>query len=109
MSDTTELGRTDSAGNFNLTLPPSTNFLRFAAVGLEWKYVQLQNNCNHVEVILLLQSSYDFKTLEEVDRLRKKEFKKLPKLHAKAFDQGIFTTKTPCYNEIFISVARREH
>jgi len=109
LSDTTLLGRTDSAGNFNLTLPASTKFLRFAAVGFEWKYIQLQNNCNHVEVILLLQSSYDFKTLEEVDRLRKKEFKKLPMLHAKAFDLSIFTTKTPCYDDIFISIARREH
>ena len=107
LSDTTLLGKTDSLGNFSLNLPLSTDFLRFAAVGVEWKYVQLQANCNHVEVILLLHSSYDFMTLQEVDRLRKKEFKKLPKLHAKAFEQGILTKKKPCYDDIFISVAER--
>ena len=94
LSDTTLLGKTDSVGIFSLSLPASTNFLRFAAVGFEWKYIHLQSDCNHVEVILMLHSTYDFMSLEEVDRLRKKEFKKLPKLHAKSFEQGMFRTKS---------------
>ena len=109
LSDTTLLGKTDSVGIFSLSLPASTNFLRFAAVGFEWKYIHLQSDCNHVEVILMLHSTYDFMSLEEVDRLRKKEFKKLPKLHAKSFEQGMFRTKKPCYDDIFISVARGEY
>lgn len=106
-SDTALLGKTDSAGNFSISLPSSTNFLRIAAVGLEWKFIQLHNDCNQIDVVLLYQSSYDFMTLQEVDRLRKKEFKKMPKLHAKGFEKGILSTRKPCYDDIFISVAER--
>jgi hypothetical protein len=69
----------------------------------------LRHECSHVDIVLLNHSSYDFMTLQEVDRLRKKEFKKLPRLHAKAFEEGILTSKKPCYDDIFISVAEREH
>lgn len=108
-SDTILLCKTDSVGNFRLDLPSSTSSIRIAAVGLEWKIIKLRNECSQVDIVLLNNSSYDFMTLQEVDRLRKKEFKKLPKLHAKAFEQGIFTTQKPCYGDIFISDAEREY
>src|SRR5690242_9896302 len=56
-SDTALLGKTDSAGNFSISLPSSTNLLRIAAVGLEWKFIQLRKDCNQIDVILLYQSS----------------------------------------------------
>lgn len=106
-SDTTLLGKSDSVGNFIINLPISTDILRFATVGLEWKYVHLRNNCNNIEVILLLNSTYDFISLKEVDRLRKKRFKKLPKLHIKAYEKGLLSTKKACYDDIFVPVAHR--
>lgn len=108
-SDTSLLGKSDSVGNFSINLPISTNFLRFGAVGLEWKYIHLRNNCNNIEVILLLHSTYDFISLKEVDRLRKKRFKKLPKLHAKAYEKGLLSTEDACYDDIFVSLANRQN
>lgn len=108
-SDTILLCKADTLGNFRPDLPSSTSSLRIAAVGLEWKFIKLRNECSQIDIVLISHSSYDFMTLQEVDRLRKKEFKKLPKLHARAFEQGIFTTQKPCYDDIFISIAKREH
>lgn len=108
-SDTTLLGITDSLGNFSINLPISNNFLRIAAVGLEWKLIHLEKECNQIEAILLNNATYDFRTLQKVDRLRKKEFKKLPKLHANAFTKGIFSTSKPCYDDIFLSDVERQN
>ncbi len=104
-SDKILLCKTDSSGSFSIDLPTTSNYLRFGSVGLEWKYVRLQIDCNYLEVIFLLHSTYDFITLHEVDRLRRKEFRQLPKLHLKGFEKGVLSTKRPCYEDIFISVA----
>jgi len=101
-NDTVEVGRTDIDGFFKIDIPFSVNKLLLKYVGLEPAIINIADNCDQVEVVMMLSSSYDFKTLKKVDRLRKKEFKKLPELQKKAFEKGIFKSANICYTQQFI-------
>ncbi|MEO6722605.1 MAG: hypothetical protein ABIN67_19705 [Ferruginibacter sp.] len=101
-NDTVEVGRTDISGFFQIDIPISMNKLLFRSVGIEQAIIILGNNCDEVEIIMMLSSTYDFITLKKVDRLRKKEFKKLPELHKEAFEKGIFKSDNVCYTQQFI-------
>ena len=102
-ADTVLLAKSDSNGNFNITVPLDTKELIVADVGMEWKSLDLLSDCNNLEIILQLAATYDFMSPTKVDRLRKKEFDKLPGLHQSAFVKGIFKTDKPCYIDKFIS------
>jgi hypothetical protein len=102
IGDTVEVGRTDLNGFFQVDIPTSVNKLSFRAVGIEPALIELADNCDEVEVVMMLSSTYDFRTLKKVDRLRMKEFKKLPELHKEAFSKGIFKTENACYTQEFI-------
>lgn len=59
-------------------------------------------DCNVVEIVMVLSGTYDFISLKKADRLRKKAFKKLQKLHKLAFERGLFRTDKACYIQEFI-------
>ncbi len=101
--DTLLLGKSDMTGNFSIAVPSDTRTLIIADVGMEWKRIDLSDSCNNLEIILLPRWTYDFKTLKKVDRLRKKQFNKLPTLHKTAFEKGVFKSDKPCYVDNFIS------
>ncbi len=94
--DTTEIGKSDLNGYFKIKLPEDSDTLIFAGVGFEWATVTVPKKCENKEIILFLASSYDFMSPRKVDRLRKKEFEKLPELHSEAFQKGLFKTEKPC-------------
>lgn len=71
-------------------------------VGFEQTAIEFLDKCDEVEVVMISSSIYDFITLKKVDRLRMKRFKKLPELHKKAFEKGIFKTDKACYTREFI-------
>lgn len=102
INDTVEVGKTDLNGFFQIDIPVSVNKILFRAVGIEPTNVALADNCDAVEVIMMLSGTYDFITLKKVDRLRMKRFKKLPELHKEAFAKGIFKTDKVCYTQEFI-------
>jgi hypothetical protein len=102
-ADTVLLAKSDTNGNFSIIIPADTKTLIIATVGMEWKNIELVNDCNNLEVILQPSWTYDFKGPAKVDRLRKKEFDKLPGLHISAFEKGIFKSDKPCYMDKFIS------
>jgi hypothetical protein len=102
--DTVLLGKSDMTGQFSITIPYDTKTLFVADVGMEWKKITLTDSCNILEIILLPSWTYDFKTLKKVEKLRKKEFDKLPRLHKTAFEKGIFKSDKPCYVDNFISI-----
>jgi hypothetical protein len=102
-ADTVLLAKSDMNGNFSITNPADTKALIVANVGMEWKSLDLSSGCNNLEIILQLAATYDFMSPAKVDRLRKKEFDKLPRLHQSAFAKGIFKTDKPCYIDKFIS------
>jgi len=97
-----EIGKTNENGYFQIEIPLSVNNVLFSYVGYEQTYINLNHNCEELDVIMLYDVTYDFITLKKVDRLRMKRFKKLPILHKKAFEKGIFKTPDACYNQEFI-------
>ena len=101
-ADTVLLAKSDTNGNFSITIPSDTKRLIVADVGREWKSLDLLNDCNNLEIILQPMWTYDFKLPAKVDRLRKKQFDKLPALHQSAFQKGIFKADKPCYLDKFI-------
>ena len=102
INDTVQVGITDRYGFFQINTPVSVRKLLFIDGGFETKIIELADKCDEVEVVMMLSSSYDFKTPKKVDRLRMKEFKKLPALHKEAFAKGIFKTDNACYTQEFI-------
>ncbi|MFT3978852.1 MAG: hypothetical protein QM687_00170 [Ferruginibacter sp.] len=102
-SDTSLSVLTDIKGYFIATVPIATKSLVIHAVGMEPKNIELEEGCDTIEIILLYAGTYDFMTPRKVDRLRKKQFARLPELHQSAFKQSIFEKEQPCYTDRFIS------
>jgi hypothetical protein len=101
-ADTVLVAKSDTNGNFSIAIPSDTKTIIVADVGREWKIIDLLNDCNNLEIILQPMWTYDFKLPAKVDRLRKKQFDKLPALHQSAFEKGIFNKGKPCYLDKFI-------
>jgi hypothetical protein len=95
--DTIKIGQTDLNGYFQIKVPKETDKLIFAGVGYEWAVVTVPPECENLEIILFLASTYDFMSPRKVDRLRKMEFEKLTELHYQAYKKGIFETEKPCF------------
>ena len=94
--DTTEIGKTDLDGYFQIELPKEADKLILAGLGYEWATISIPKECKSLEIILTMASTYDFMSPRKVDRLRKKEFEKLPELHYQAFQKGLFKTEKSC-------------
>ncbi len=108
INDTVQVGITDRYGFFQINIPVSMRKLLFLDVGFETKIIDLADTCNEVEVVMMLSSSYDFKTPRKVDRLRKKKFMKLPEFHKQAFEKGLFKTDKACYTQKVIPYYKRK-
>ena len=108
INDTVEVGKTDINGFFQIEMPVSEKKILFKFIGLDPATIELVDKCDEVEVVMILSGTYDFITLKKVDRLRMKEFKKLPELHKEAFEKGIFETEYACYIRNFESYFQRK-
>lgn len=95
------LGNTDLNGYFKINIPSKMDTLIFGYVGSELATIKFSSNCNYFEVILFPDATYDFMTSRKIDRLRKKEFNKIPALHKQAKQKGIFLNDTICYERKF--------
>lgn len=102
INDTLEVGRTDSKGFFQMDISVQEKRIIFKFLGLEPAIIEFVDKCDEVEIVMMLSSTYDFKSLKKVDRLRMKRFKRLPELHREAFEKGIFKTEKACYTQEFI-------
>lgn len=102
--DTIKVSETDVWGKFKLSIPDNTHSITISGVGLSRRNIILSNDCNYLEIILHYGGGcYLSKSLKEVDKIKKKEFKKMPSLHKKAFEQGIFSSPKPCYELSYTS------
>lgn len=108
INDTVEVGKTDLNGFFQIEIPVSVKKLLFRDVGIELASIKLVDICDEVEVVMMLDYTYDFITLKKVDRLRMKRFMKLPELHKEAFEKGIFKTDKACYTQEFIPYYKKK-
>ena len=102
INDTIEVGKTDLKGFFQIEIPVFEEKILFMSLGLDPTAIKLVDKCDEVEVIMMLTGTYDFITLKRADRLRMKEFKKLPKLHKEAFEKGLFKTDKACCTQEFM-------
>jgi|CXWL01.1.fsa_nt_gi hypothetical protein len=105
--DTLVLVTADTGGNFKIEIPIDMKLIMVGAIGAEWKNIDLSSDCNNLDILLLNRATYDFMSAGKVDRLRKKDFKKLPALYKSTFEKGIFKTDRPCYVEKFIPIKKR--
>lgn len=108
INDTVQIGKTDLNGFFLIEIPISVKKILFESVGLESATIGLLDKCDEVEVVMMSSYTYDFMPLKKVDRQRKKRFKKLPELHKKAFEKGIFKTAKACYRQEFIPYYKKK-
>ena len=108
INDTVKVGKTDLKGFFHVEVPDSVKKLSFIGIGIELTNIELTDNCDKVEVVMMLGSSYDFMTFKKIDKLRMKEFKKLPEIHREAFEKGIFKTEEACYKQEFIPFYKKK-
>jgi hypothetical protein len=102
------LGITDIDGRFEISIPNEVLELNISFIGMEPTKIKLSDNCYTLEVILMIETIYDFVSLKKVDKLRMKRFKKLPEKHKEAFDKGIFNTSIACYTQEFIPYYKKK-
>ncbi len=100
VNDTLEVGRADMDGFFQIDIPVSAERITFRFLGVETTTIGLVDECN-IEVVLMLSGTYDFMSLKRVDRKRKKKYQKLPEIHKRAYEKGLFETECPCYKREF--------
>lgn len=100
--DTLLLGETDLEGYFEVIVSKENDKVIIGFIGYEWATISVPENCDYLEVILQPYALIHDKSSQKIDRLRKKEFDKLPDLHKRAVDKGLFTIGEPCYHRQFI-------
>lgn len=99
--DTLQLGTSGLSGDFNIEIPTNVDEIKIGMIGMEIASVKLPPTCSHVEIIMIPDGTYHYRSHKKVDRIRKGLFDKIPELHSRAFTKGIFTVSTPCYTREF--------
>ena len=97
INDTIRIGITDMRGFYRIEISDTIKKIEFLFPGLEPAIIELVDNCDIIEIVMMYSGSYDFISLRRADRIRKRKFKKLPKIHKLAYEKGIFKTREPCY------------
>ena len=100
-NDSINLGVTRIDGCFLFETPLSINKLSFLYVGMETADLKISDNCNHIELIMIADATYDFMSFRKVNKIRRKIYKKLPRLHQEAYEKGIFQSPEVCYIQEF--------
>jgi hypothetical protein len=106
-SDTVQLGKTDKNGDFKIDVPAGINKLKIALIGMEMNLIEVPPTCDRLEIIMMPAGNYDYKSHKKIDRIRKSLFNKLIGQHLLAFDIGLFTTQSPCYQREFEPIKPR--
>jgi sulfur relay (sulfurtransferase) DsrF/TusC family protein len=99
--DTTLLGVTDNNGYFEINITIETKKILVSWIGYELTTITISDTCQHIDVILIVDAIYDIKSHRKIDRLRKREYDKLPSLYKMAYNKGLFISETPCYKRDF--------
>lgn len=66
--DTVLLGTTDAKGDFNIELTTGMDELLLTFIGMELTSVKVPVDCNHAEIIMMVDVIYDFITLRKENR-----------------------------------------
>lgn len=101
INDTIKIGQTNLEGFFKIEIPSNKNKISFKYVGMDPATIELVDQCEQIEVIMMLTGTHDFESLKRSEKERKKNFKLLPEIHKQAYNKGIFKLEKPCYNREF--------
>jgi len=101
INDTVEVGKTDLDGSFKIVIPDSEKKILFKSLGLEPTTIEIVDKCSKIEIVMMLNCTYDFISLKRAERKRWKRYRRLPEIHEQAFEKGLFETKYACYNREF--------
>ena len=101
-SDILQLGTTDINGEFKIEIPSETDSLFFGLIGMEWTPVKLKADCDRLEIIMMVDVLYHNTSTIKVDRLRKRRFDNLSKIHLTAFNKNRFFSDKPCHIRKFV-------
>jgi hypothetical protein len=101
-TDGVELGNTDMDGNFTIEIANGTNELVINFLGFEPTSIIIDPNCDFLEIIMMVQFTYDFITIKQANRKVRRRFKHLKDRHREAFKLGVFKSKEPCITYKFI-------
>ena len=96
-----ELGTTNANGDFTIQTPSGTSELLFGMIGMEIAIVKVPSSCDHVEIIMIPEGTFHYRSHRKVDRIRKSFFDKLPELHLQAYEKGLFKYGSTCYSREF--------
>jgi len=99
--DTITLGTTDVDGYFKIEVPEETKELLLGYIAMEWMSVKIGVDCQNLEMIMMVDVIYDYISTKKINKKRYKRFKKLPKIHLLAYEQGIFNSSIPCVSYVF--------
>ena len=102
INDSIDVGVTGVDGCFNFETSLPVYKLSFGYVGFERADLMLSEDCNNIEVVMILDSTYDFMSYRKINKERRKLYKQLPFLHKNAYEKGIFQTPEPCYTREFV-------
>ncbi|TKG90718.1 hypothetical protein EYV94_22905 [Puteibacter caeruleilacunae] len=99
--DTIALGSTGVDGYFKIEVPAETKELLLGFIGMEWISVKIREDCQNLEIIMMVDVIYDFISIKRINKKRYKRFKGLAKRHLQAYERGIFKSRTPCISYVF--------
>ena len=101
INDSIKVGTTDIEGRFQIEIPTSVNKISFACIGYERTELNLSDDCDNIELVMLQHVTHCFLPWHKVNKLRRKEYKKLPMLRKKAYEKGVFQSPEVCYTQGF--------
>ena len=102
INDSIDVGVTGVDGCFNFETSLPVYKLSFGYVGCERADLMLSEDCNNIEVVMILDSTYDYMSLRKINKERRKLYKQLPFLHKKAYEKGVFQSPEPCCMQEFV-------
>ena len=102
VNDSIEVGVTGVDGCFQFEYPSPINKLSFHYTEMETADLQLSDDCNYIELIMVRYPNYCFMSYRKINKIRRKRYKNLPKLHQEAYEKGIFQSPEVCYIQEFV-------
>jgi len=102
-----ELGTTDINGEFKIDFPTNTAQLEIGMIGMEVSRIEVPTTCERIEIIMIPNGTYHYRSHKKIDRLRKRLYDRTIALHPIAFKKKLFTSATPCYQREFEQIKPR--
>jgi len=100
---------TDFQGYFEINISNEIDSLFFHYLGMENTSIKVSPGCRLIEIIILAQGLYHYRSLNRIDRHRKRRFNSIANLHLEAVQKGVFKNKKICYERAFVPIKPELH